>query len=234
MNSPCCLLLVDDDCAFRSALRRMLRMAEPQVAFALFEAGCGAEAEAILRGQPVDCVLLDHHMPGGNGVEWVPRFRAARPAAGIVMITGGGDEETAVLAMKSGAMDYLVKGSIAPLRLASAVSNVVEKLAMQGELERQRRQLVEAERQRVMVESLGAACHHLGQPATVIATCLHMIRKGESDPARLRMLDECVAASDAVCDILRRLLDITAYRTEPYRPRADVDPPRPDEHILAL
>jgi len=76
----------------------------------------------------------------------------------------------------------------------------------------------QADRQRVMVESLGAACHHLGQPATVLLTSLELL-------SRIRLTDkpladELLASSLEAAESLRKLLhslnDITEYRTTPY------------------
>jgi len=150
------------------------------------------------------------------------------------MMTGNGDEETAVTAMKRGAMDYLVKGHIKPAALERAISNAVEKRRLRNAVEHQRRELLEAERQRVMFESIGAACHHLGQPATVLSAYLQLMKDQEKDPKLLRMVDASLESVQAISDVLMRLRNVNAYRTEPYLPSSELDPDRPDERILAI
>lgn len=76
----------------------------------------------------------------------------------------------------------------------------------------------QADRQKVMVESLGAACHHLGQPATVLLASLElMARVRQTDKG---MADELLSSSIDAAETLRKLLhnlnDITEYRTTPY------------------
>lgn len=88
--------------------------------------------------------------------------------------------------------------------------------------------LLEAERQRVMIEALGTACHHLGQPATVIIGYLDMTRRMDLPPEAQAMLEECRVAADAVADILDRLQKMTVYRTEPYLLNKDADSGRSD------
>lgn len=83
-------------------------------------------------------------------------------------------------------------------------------------LEKQSADLVEAERQRVMIESLGAACHHLGQPATVITAYLSLMEKREVDPEISEMIAQCKEAAQVISDILIRLPRVAQYRTEPY------------------
>jgi signal transduction histidine kinase len=76
--------------------------------------------------------------------------------------------------------------------------------------------LLETERQRVMLESLGAACHHLAQPLTVLMGDLEMLSDtGVTDDQR-KLLDECLGAALSASELLRRFQDTTAYRTEPY------------------
>ena len=76
----------------------------------------------------------------------------------------------------------------------------------------------EAERQRVMLESLGAACHHLGQPATVLLANLGIMRHradgGNEDMKEL--VDACLNAAEALSEILHKLNAINEYRTTPY------------------
>jgi signal transduction histidine kinase len=101
-------------------------------------------------------------------------------------------------------------------------------------VERQSRALIKAEQHRVMIETLGAACHHLGQPATVIRTYLELMRKRETSPELAAMITECLAASDAVSDVLVRLRQVASYRTEPYLPAGDLSAAREDARILKV
>ncbi|MEI7435359.1 MAG: PAS domain S-box protein [bacterium] len=75
-----------------------------------------------------------------------------------------------------------------------------------------------AERQRVMVESLGAACHHLGQPATVLMMSLDaMSRVADKDPDLIReLIDAGLEAAESLRHMLHELNDMTEYRTVPY------------------
>ena len=75
-----------------------------------------------------------------------------------------------------------------------------------------------------MIEALGTACHHLGQPATVIIGYLEMTRRMDLPAEAQAMLEECRVAADAVASILDRLQQMTVYRTEPYLPQKTSDP----------
>ena len=234
-TAECRILVVDDDARFRNSVVRLLRSIDVngdrcQVA----EADSGAAALSHLLAADADCVLIDNCMPGGNGVDWIERLLDARPTTALVMMTGNGDEETAVTAMKRGAMDYLVKGSITTTALTRAIGNVVEKRRLRDAVERQRSELMAAERQRVMFESIGAACHHLGQPTTVLSAYLQLMQRQEQDPALLAMVNNSLDSVQAIADVLDRLRNVNAYRTEPYLTATADDPNRSDVRILAI
>jgi signal transduction histidine kinase len=101
-------------------------------------------------------------------------------------------------------------------------------------IESQSRALVQAEQQRVMVETLGAACHHLGQPATVIRVYLEMMQKKESSAEMQRMIGECQEAAESVAGILHRLQGVGKYQTEPYLPSRPVDESGHEDRILKI
>jgi PAS domain S-box-containing protein len=77
----------------------------------------------------------------------------------------------------------------------------------------------QAERQRIMMESLGTACHHLGQPATVVLASLEVMRKlSQSNPNQLvkEVLDSGMEAAESLRNMLHKLNAMTEYKTRPY------------------
>ena len=77
----------------------------------------------------------------------------------------------------------------------------------------------EAERQRVMIESFGTACHLLGQPATVLLANLDMLGKELGDSASestRNMLTEAMQAANNLRDMLQKLNATVVYRPTPY------------------
>jgi hypothetical protein len=75
---------------------------------------------------------------------------------------------------------------------------------------------LESERQRVMVESIGAMCHHLGQPASAMSMCLFCLRNNPAPEEIPVILAECEAAYNAMSEILDKLRAVAQYRSEPY------------------
>ncbi|MGD8589695.1 MAG: EAL domain-containing protein [Chromatiales bacterium] len=68
------------------------------------------EAEYLLRHEALpDLVLIDLLLPDGNGLELLSHIRALDLPLAVVILTGSGDQESAIAALKAGADDYLVK-----------------------------------------------------------------------------------------------------------------------------
>ncbi|NCC50872.1 MAG: hypothetical protein EOM20_06605 [Spartobacteria bacterium] len=119
-------------------------------------------------------------------------------------------------AMKTGAMDYLIKGAFSPGELVHAILNALQKTQMRRIIETQRDELLAAERQRVVIESMAAACHHLGQPVTVLSGFLDLINSEISDQTTKEHLLECRNAVERIADLLHKFQALHEYQTEPY------------------
>ena len=99
------LLLVDDDPQAVAGLKRLFH----RDAYRLLAAGSGPEALALLQDAHADAALIDYQMPGMDGLALLRRLLGAYPDMQVVMLTGQGSIETAVAAMKGGAVDFLEK-----------------------------------------------------------------------------------------------------------------------------
>ena len=98
------LLIVDDD----ETIQRLLCIAAEDLGWHPVSAGSGAEALKLLN-EGIAAVILDHGMPGMNGIETLVHIRRLAPRLPVIMLTGLNDAETAVQALRAGADDYLTK-----------------------------------------------------------------------------------------------------------------------------
>ena len=98
------VLIVDDDKNTREGLSRALRDA-----YEVLLAESGERAMEILRETEVDVLLSDLRMPGMDGTVLLQRALAHHPGLVAIMLTAYGNVETAVDAMKRGAVDFLMK-----------------------------------------------------------------------------------------------------------------------------
>jgi two-component system chemotaxis response regulator CheY len=103
-------LIVDDSSVMRKIVERSLRQAGVEIT-ALFEAGNGAEALAVLADNAVDLILCDINMPIMDGLEFVRQLASVEKAKGVpvVMITTEGSESHVVQALSAGAQGYIRK-----------------------------------------------------------------------------------------------------------------------------
>jgi len=120
------VLIVDDD----EAMRRALRTTLSNLGFRVVEAARGEEAVTLIRVTSFDAVLLDVDMPGMGGVEACRTIRRSSPNIPILMLTVMDSEDDKVLALDSGADDYITKPfqlreTIARLRSAVRRRNLV-------------------------------------------------------------------------------------------------------------
>jgi CheY-like chemotaxis protein len=99
------ILIADDDTTLREQLSELLR----EDGHGVVAAADGGEALRFVEREVFDVALLDLRMPKATGLEVLHRLQVVRPETAVVMITGQGTIDTAVEAMKSGAMDFVEK-----------------------------------------------------------------------------------------------------------------------------
>lgn len=97
-------------------------------------------------------------------------------------------------------------------------------------IEQQQETLLEAERQRVMIQTLGAACHHIGQPATVLQVQMDLLLSHVTDDEEIEKITECAQEVHRITDILQQLQRTSTFRSIPY-----IDSENPlDDRIIAI
>jgi len=100
------VLVVDDEPVVRESLAAWLA----EDGYQVVAAASGEEALDLAPGREWLACLVDLKMPGGiDGIETMRRLRADRPDLPVVIITAHGTIDTAVAAMKEGAVDYVLK-----------------------------------------------------------------------------------------------------------------------------
>jgi len=99
------ILVVDDELIVRDSLKEWLG----EEGFTVDMAASGSEALEQLAKQAYHLMLLDIKMPGMDGVEVLQKAAESFPNVNVIMMTAYATVETAVEAMKIGALDYLIK-----------------------------------------------------------------------------------------------------------------------------
>jgi DNA-binding NtrC family response regulator len=99
------VLVIDDEAAMREVLELRLR----QWGFEVVVAESAARAVAVAETELPDAVISDLVLPDSSGLDLVRRLQAGPVHRPVIMITAHGAVDTAVEAMKVGAMDFLTK-----------------------------------------------------------------------------------------------------------------------------
>ncbi len=125
------ILLVDDE----TAILRTFRYCLEDAGYLVAGANSAAQAEALLQQQVFDLCFLDLRLGDDNGLDVLERMRLQAPWMRVVIITAHSAVDTAVDAIRAGAVDYLVKPcSPEQLRMAAAKQLEVRQLAVRLEL----------------------------------------------------------------------------------------------------
>ena len=176
------VLLVDDDPALLEALTDALELRIPGITVE----PCDAALTAIerLNEASFDLLISDVKMPGMDGLELLSESQKIAPAMPVVLITGHGETDIAVNALRSGAFDLIQK----PLDreyVAAAIKRAVETVQLRKEVTEKQKALelhaIELEERvqertrdlegalRAKDEFLGLVSHELRTPLTSIA-----------------------------------------------------------------
>src|SRR3954466_13220485 len=99
------ILVIDDDTGVRESIARMLR----QAGYTVQCASNGEEGYGMARDGAFDVVLSDMRMPGLSGLDVLRKLRESRVDSVFMIMTGFGTVDTAVEAMKLGAIDFVQK-----------------------------------------------------------------------------------------------------------------------------
>ena len=101
----CTVLVVEDD----NAMRELLVESLADEGYGVLAAAGGREGVQCVRTGQVDLVVTDLRMPDLDGLDMIREIRALPSCPDVVLITAFGTIDTAIKAMKLGAMDYITK-----------------------------------------------------------------------------------------------------------------------------
>jgi two-component system, LuxR family, response regulator FixJ len=204
MNNARIVYVVDDDAAVRRSLEQLLGSA----GFSSILYETAREFLEAAPGLSAGCVLLDVRMPEMDGLELQFRLNSLGFLLPVIVMTGHGDVQTAVLAMKAGAHDFIEK----PFDDERLLSTIDQALALVGRVSRER-EAAEARdktatlsrREREVLEGLVG-----GKPSKVIAYDLGIsVRTVEVH--RARMLDRLGTRSTAEAIRLAVMASLAVY-----------------------
>jgi DNA-binding NtrC family response regulator len=114
------VLVLDDEAGIREEIDEFFSSRNLEIK----HAASPSEAFRVLSGTPVDIAILDIRLPEMSGLEVLRRLKRQYPATEVIMMSGHGDMDSVIEALRSGAIDYFKK----PFRLSDMLV-AIEKTA---------------------------------------------------------------------------------------------------------
>ncbi len=207
------VLVVDDELGMRQAMARTLERftitfpdMEGDFSFLPVQAESGERALELLTAERPDILLLDHKLPGMSGLDVLNQMREQGNQTLTVMVTAYASLETAIIATKRGAYDFLAK-PFTPEELKTAIRKATKHLL----LARQARRLAEEKRQ-VRFQFISVLAHELKAPLGAVEGFLNILR----DPSMVsdaethaHMVDRALIRLGGMRKLIIDLLDLT-------------------------
>jgi len=130
MTDKAKILFVDDEQAYLNCFKRQMRS---EKAFMIETACDGQDALEKLNSFPADIAIVDLIMPNMDGLELLKKIRELYPDILVMILTGSVNIDNAILAMKLGAYDYILK-PFEPDMLAEAIQKAAKHQLIQRDI----------------------------------------------------------------------------------------------------
>lgn len=178
------VLIVEDDESGRENLADILELDGHQV----YGAATGQAALEICETTQFDSLILDWKLPDQSADVLIPKLRKVQPDKPIIVVTGYGDVELVVLAMRSGVYDYLEK-PINPTVLQATLSRVAERQHNLEQLELVQHKLVSSARLAAIGQMVAGLAHESRNAFQRSQACLEMLELNlADDPENLQII----------------------------------------------
>ncbi len=208
MLKPISLLLVEDNKADAHFVRTIL----PAQKYEIIHVSKLTDACKMILSQKFDIVLLDLSLPDTTGLDTFQGLKEKGSSTPIVILTGLNDDETAVLAVKLGAQDYIQKSEVNAFLLERSIQYAIErKDAVQNE----KRLAVLEQRE----EFMATLTHDLKNPLVGANRLLELL----ADEAMGPVLKEHGEALLQIRDSNKILLSMIQNLLDVYRFERDID-----------
>jgi PAS domain S-box-containing protein len=135
------ILVAEEDPIFLKMIEDSLR--ESSYPYHIEKVSSGGECLRKLQTKQFDILLLDHHLPDGQGLDWLRRFNEVGLAIPTIFVTTTGDPRLAIEVMKEGVFDYINRSAECAKAFPFVVNRAVEGYNLMVEKVRLQKELIE-------------------------------------------------------------------------------------------
>jgi len=208
------ILLIDDSPEDRARIRSALIQGGVDRRYEFREASNGEDGLKLCRActdWPIDCIIVDIHMPKLNGLELLNQLKARKSERvtkyPVIVMTGSSETDDAREALRSGAQDYVTKNAIYPSVLFRVVDNAIERHAMLRRLHASERRAASASRAKSAF--IGNISHEIRTPMTAVLGLCELLLDTETTEDQRNMLTMIRDNGKYLVEIVNDLLDLS-------------------------
>jgi two-component system nitrogen regulation response regulator GlnG len=221
MSQPS-VLIVDDDWALLEGLPETLRLRMSGVMVDVADSAAAALEQ--IAGRDYDAIVTDIKMPGMDGLALLAEIRERRPDTPTLIITGHGEQELVLRALRGGAYDFIQK-PIDREYLVASLRQAIDKRALSRKVREQRHGLewrlneletIVEERMRKLREAQNVgenACTWLMDPSGQMQKILEQIKQVADTPLTVLVEGETGTGKDLVS---RAIHQLSARHKKPF------------------
>jgi signal transduction histidine kinase len=237
---PAEVLVVDDEEVIRGALGRVVTHAGGTADFA----ETSARARELIGDRDYAIALLDKNLPDGSGIDILAFIKQTRPRTEVLIITGYGNMDSAIEALRLGAFDYIVK-PFDVQAFTHRLQHALERRRMLFENARMQSLLLSADRMASVGTLAAGVAHEINNPLAFVLANLGYLAdgmaklKGRDVPsdvkARLTELEEVVREARGGAERVRLIVrDLRTFARGDDDRRGQVDLRRVVDTALSL
>ncbi len=208
------ILLIDDSPEDRARIRSALIQGGVDRRYEFREASNGEEGLKLCHectDWPIDCIIVDIHMPKVDGLQLLTRLKARKSERvtkfPVIVLTGSAGNDDAREALRSGAQDYVTKSAIYPSVLFRVVDNAIERHAMLKRLHASERRSASASRAKSAF--IGNISHEIRTPMTAVLGLCELLLDTEMTDDQRNMLTMIRDNGKYLVEIVNDLLDLS-------------------------
>ncbi|MEM7744282.1 MAG: response regulator [Pseudomonadota bacterium] len=210
-------LLVIDDSRDDRELLDLLVLDLP--GYTVTSAATGPEGLEHLAALPIECILLDYRLDGEDGLDVLASCKVAAPNCPVIMLTGQGNEATAVAAITRGAADYLVKAGLTSAELGKAVDQAQSRARLEQTVAEQADMLKRTDRLDALGQLAAGIAHDFNNILATIRYATDLVLREELSGAAAGYLATARHAIDRGAALSGRLLSFASQTSGAFAAR---------------